>query len=82
MIYGNRTTFGAVFAGIEQLVANELFTWTDVTSTSMFEAVSTNTCDNLDNCAGMDGMLALVAFAPEYTANQTLWVGPAGRLTA
>ena len=74
VIYGNRTTFGAPFLDIDRLVAGDRFTWTDVAGTSTFEVVTTNTCDVLDDCAAMDGMLALVAYTPQYTAKQTLWV--------
>jgi hypothetical protein len=75
MIYGNRTTYGAPFFDLGQLVVGDTFTWTDVSgSTALFEVISTSTCPADEGCPGIAGALVLVTPDPQFTNQETLYV--------
>jgi hypothetical protein len=74
MIYGSRTTYGAPFLDLDQLVAGDTITWTDETGTATFEVVSTTTCPAADGCPGIAGALVLTTSDPPYTDQGTLYV--------
>ena len=74
MIFGNRTTYGAPFLDLDQLVVGDTFTWTDESGTATFEVTSTNTCPTDQGCPGVAGALVLTTPDPKYTARNSLYV--------
>lgn len=74
MIYGNRTTYGAPFLDLDQLVVGDTFTWTDESGTAIFEVVSTNTCPADSGCPGVAGALVLTTPDPAFTSGDALYI--------
>lgn len=74
MIYGNRTTHGAPFLDLDQLIVGDTFTWTDETGTASFEVISTNTCPADEGCPGIAGALVLTTPDPKFTNKTALYV--------
>ena len=74
MIYGNRTTYGAPFLDLDQLVVGDSFTWTDESGTATFEVISTNSCPADEGCPGIAGALVLTTPDPAFTDQAALYV--------
>lgn len=74
MIYGNRTTHGAPFLDLDQLVVGDTFTWTDESGTATFEVISTNSCPADEGCPGIAGALVLTTPDPAFTDQAALYV--------
>ena len=74
MIFGNRTTHGAPFLDLDQLVVGDTFTWTDESGTATFEVTSTNTCPADQGCPGVAGAWVLTTPDPAYTDRNALYV--------
>lgn len=71
-IYGNRTTYGAPFLALDQLVVGDTFTWTDESGTATFEVVSIDTCST--ECEGGAGSIVLhTTYGPDFDRD-SLWV--------
>ncbi|MGB8861349.1 MAG: sortase [Ilumatobacteraceae bacterium] len=75
VIWGNRTTYGAPFLHIDQLVAGDTITWTGRNGTVTFEVIGSASSTDPDTLAPPEGtMLQLRAYAPEFTSRETLVV--------
>ena len=64
IIHGNRTTPGAPFAALDQLVVGDTFTWAGELRTATFEVVYTDTCPVDEGCPGVAAGLLLTASDP------------------
>ncbi len=74
MIWGNRTTYGAPFLKLDQLVVGDMFTWTDETGTATFRVVSTDMCAGATTCSTIAGSLLLTTSDPLFTDQEALFV--------
>ena len=74
MIFGNRTTYGAPFLDLDQLVVGDTLTWTDESGTATFEVVATSTCPTDEGCPSIAGALVLTTPDPADTDRNALYV--------
>lgn len=75
VVWGERTTYGAPFARLDELQPGDTITWSDHEGTVTFEVIAVQSSDDPDSAVVPEGTtLQLRTLTPEFTSQQVLVV--------